>query len=209
MKVKVCGITSYKQFIGATKAGADYAGFIFHEPSARCIPADINASAIAEYDGTVKKIGVFVNVEEEKIREKIKAFNLNAIQLHGNESNEFCRRFTSDIEVVKAISVRESENDFIAQIEYYEHCCHYFLFDTASPGYGGTGRKFSWSKLNRDITKPFFLSGGIGLEDADAIADFFHPAMFAVDINSRFEVYPGIKDMEKVKLFIEKINELK
>lgn len=209
MKVKVCGLTSYEQLIEAEQAGADYAGFIFHEASVRCIPPDINTSAISEYDGKIKKTGVFVNVSEEKVREKIKTFNLDTIQLHGNESIEFCRRFFPDIEVIKAIHVRETMFDFIDQMENYESCCHYFLFDTASLNYGGTGKKFSWSKLNRDIPKPFFLSGGIGLEDADAITNFFHPAMFAVDINSRFEKCPGKKDMKKVKLFIDKIKELR
>jgi phosphoribosylanthranilate isomerase len=158
----------------------------------------------------INKVGVFVNASIEDVLHMVDECGLHMVQLHGDESPRFCEKIADYISVVKAF--RLSENDSIEwMIKPYMDVCDMFMFDTMGAGYGGTGKKFDWNQLkDASIGKPFFLSGGLQPEDVSQLKAFaqepFAKALFAVDINSRFEISPGIKDMEKVKLFVSELN---
>ncbi len=179
-----------------------YMGFIFYEKSPRFVETGRAPSPSKD----IKTVGVFVNESVEKMREKAQKYNLDALQLHGNETPLQCCSLQDEFTVIKAFSIAEA-TDF-EQTADYEGCCDYFLFDTKTPVHGGSGTKFDWLLLDNYKGKtPFFLSGGIDLDDVPAIRKIKHPQFFGVDINSRFETNPGIKDIEKVKQFIQQIHE--
>jgi len=125
------------------------------------------------------------------------------VQLHGNESPEMCEDLSSEVEVIKVFHIKDNKEDIDALVKDYDAVCDYYLFDKATDySIGGTGQQFDWDILTRaKIEKPFFLSGGIGPDDAAKIKAFKHPDFFGVDINSQFEKSPGIKDMGKLLHF--------
>jgi phosphoribosylanthranilate isomerase len=153
----------------------------------------------------VVKAGVFVNESQDKIFDTAVKSGLRMIQLHGNESPEFCASLkSSGLIIVKSFNI--DENFDLDGIRSYLKHCDYFLFDAKSEKFGGSGKKFGWNKLDGyHLEKPFFLSGGIGPEDAGLINKIDNRGLFAVDINSRFEISPGIKDVAMVKGFIDTI----
>ena len=179
----------------------DMLGMIFYEKSPRCIDnqdADrINALAL-----TIPKVGVFVDAAFEVILDKVERFGLQFVQLHGQESPDFCHALREKgIPIIKAFQIKTTEDLKICRL--YEDCCDYFLFDTPTPRYGGSGNKFDWKALSAYTgTTPFFLSGGIAPEDAEIINQLDFPQLVAVDLNSRFETAPGIKDIDKIRRFI-------
>lgn len=203
------------------KAGADWIGMIFHPKSPRYVTmipsfagiipdrADTGAQSAL---GKVKRVGVFVDAMAQDIITRVVNYDLDYIQLHGSETPTLMRnlRATLDpdihpgIKLIKAISVAD-ESD-LRQCEQYEGVADLFLFDTRCPSHGGSGRQFDWSVLQayRGQT-PFLLSGGIGPDDAEAIKSFSHPQMIGIDINSRFETAPAVKDAEKIRTFINEI----
>jgi len=149
---------------------------------------------------------VFVNSSvEEIILTQIK-YKLDYIQLHGNENAEFCKElFLKNIKIIKAFGIDEYF-DFSETLEYKPYCS-YFLFDTKTESHGGSGKKFDWQILNfNKVGMPFFLSGGIDEEDIEEIKKIKNKNFFAIDINSRFEISPALKNIEKIKLFIDKLN---
>jgi phosphoribosylanthranilate isomerase len=150
----------------------------------------------------IQKVGVFVNASEEVIFDKIREYDLQAVQLHGDESLDFCRKIKNKgIKVIKAFSIGET-GDF-KKLNLYENTCDYFLFDTKTSLYGGSGNKFDWKMLSAYTgSTPFFLSGGIAPEDAESIKRLNFPQLFAVDLNSRFETSLGIKDIDKIYQFL-------
>lgn len=180
----------------------DYLGFIFYEKSKRNFDG-----IIPEVSNQIKKIGIFVDATKEFILEKVKKYNLKAVQLHGGESVDFCEEIKrNDIEVIKVFSVGEVF-DF-KQLKVYENACDYFLFDTKGKEKGGNGITFNWKLLdNYSSNKPYFLSGGIGLEEVRNLKIFLNSEVskncVAIDINSRFEIKPGLKDIEKLRAFAE------
>lgn len=182
----------------------DYLGFIFHEPSPRHFK-DI----IPEIPNSIKKVGVFVDEKIEFIAGQIEKYQLNTVQLHGHESVEMCRILkASNIEVIKVFSIKD-QFDF-SVLEPYEAVCDYFLFDTKGKLPGGNGYAFDWNALNAyPSTKPFFLSGGIGLNEIENIKEFqksnASKHCFAIDVNSKFEIEPGLKNSEELKVFINKL----
>lgn len=206
MKIKVCGITTLGQMQQLQQLGVDYAGMIFYEGSKRFV-ADRLVGQQAEISGlAIKKVGVFVNADYEKIIRAIGQYGLSAVQLHGDETDEFCLELMDKVKVIKVFRVT-GDCDIDALTEPFQNVCHYFLFDTDTKVYGGSGKQFNWAVLeNAIINKPFFLSGGIGLEDAETLNAFRHPYLHAVDVNSRFETEPGVKDMEKLQLFVNALN---
>jgi phosphoribosylanthranilate isomerase len=205
IKVKVCGMTDSMNVKDISETGADFIGFIFYQDSPRYIGEEPDSGLFRNVPAGRYKTGVFVNEDPVKILTLANNYGLEMIQLHGDESPENCSQIrSSGLRIIKAFSITE-DFDFI-QISSYMPVCDYFLFDTKTPKYGGSGRKFSWNRLKAyNLDKPFFLSGGVGPEDADEIKAIENDGLFAVDLNSRFETAPGRKDVGLVKAFIERI----
>lgn len=206
MKIKVCGITTIEQMQQLQDLGAEYAGMIFYEGSKRYIGGIRKSKAEIRNTG-IKKVGVFVNADFDTVVNAVNDYDLTAVQLHGDETDEFCLELMDKVEVIKVFRIAD-QIDIDDLIAPFQNVCHYFLFDTDTASFGGSGQQFDWNILkNAAINKPFFLSGGIRLEDVAGIRSFRHPFLYAVDVNSRFEVQPGIKDMNKVALFIKAVRD--
>ncbi len=204
MKIKVCGITTIEQLQALQDLSVDYAGMIFYKPSKRYAGDKLKSQQIIR-DIAIPRVGVFVNEEIAVIKQAIADYGLSAVQLHGDETDEFCLDLMDQAEVIKVFRIADQQNidELVAP---YQEVCHYYLFDTDTATYGGSGRKFDWSVLERAaIDKPFFLSGGIGLEDLGKVKAFQHPYFYALDVNSRFELTAGVKDMEKIAIFIKEL----
>jgi phosphoribosylanthranilate isomerase len=203
MKLKVCGITSLEQLQQLQDLNVDFAGLIFYERSKRVVGDKLENQKWEIKNLKIKKVGVFVNAEIAEIKKTIDEYGLNFVQLHGEETPEACEKIQGFTSVIKAIQIGSGAN-LDEQLASYENSCDYFLFDTASKQYGGTGLQFDWQKLEEaNFSKPFFLSGGIGLEDIEKIKTFQHPKLFAIDVNSRFETRPGVKDLGQVASFVK------
>ena len=197
MKLKVCGMQETENIAALASLQPDYIGFIFWEPSKRyctTVPTDIPKH--------IKKVGVFVDETTKQIKEKVKLFGLDAVQLHGDESPRQCAALLNLCEVIKAFRIGP-DFDFKQLAPYQDHCT-YFLFDTQGPLPGGNGTAFNWELLKSyTLDTPFFLSGGIGLDHVDAIAEIRkrNLPIHALDINSQFESKPGVKKIEKIEKF--------
>jgi phosphoribosylanthranilate isomerase len=206
MRIKVCGMTLPEQVEMLPGLGATFAGFIFYPKSPRYVFRHITSDQIKKIN-TINKVGVFVNASVEEVLSMVDECRLQMVQLHGDEPPKYCERLADYVSVVKAFRI--SDNDSIEwMIRPYMDMCDMFMFDTMGAGYGGTGKKFDWNMLKgSNVGKPFFLSGGIQPEDTTALKEFANEpvakALFAVDINSKFETLPGVKDMEKVERFIQ------
>ena len=205
MNIKVCGITSKKQLQQLEGLNIAFAGFIFEPSSSRFAGDKMVDEDLIGMDLDIKKVGVFVDAEYEDIMEMVEKFELDMVQLHGNESPELCAELSEDTEVIKVFSIGKETKSIDELVAPYDNVCDYYLFDTAVKGKkGGTGEKFDWKKLTgAKIEKPFFLSGGIGPEDTAAIKKFKHPDFFGIDVNSKFEKEPGVKDMALVLGFVK------
>jgi phosphoribosylanthranilate isomerase len=201
MLIKVCGLSKEEQFLELDETQkVDFVGMIFHEKSPRNFTADLCPQL-----KKAKKVGVFLNKDLPFVLEKIKKHQLEIIQLHGQETVDYCLKLNGFVTVIKVFNVDE-EFDFSSTDKYLE-AADYFLFDTKSKMGGGSGKKFDWSILNRYTSNlPFILSGGIGEDDLDAILNFSHPQFVGIDLNSRFEIEPGIKNIEKIKNFISNVS---
>jgi len=185
----------------------DYMGFIFYEKTPRVI-SEVSAELIKYIPSEIKTVGVFVNEDLEKVKERVHLLKLKAVQLHGGESPEYCAELKSTFPVLEVIKAFGIDEDFgFSALEPYLDAVDYFLFDTKTKIHGGSGKTFNWSVLDRYThTKPYFLSGGIDLEHAAAIKNINDERLYALDINSRFETEPGLKDAEKIKAFIKEMN---
>ena len=179
--------------------GIDLMGFIFWEKSSRYI-----SKRPAYLPTKCKRVGVFVDEDIESVKRIADDYALDYIQLHGHESSDYCAQLQG-LHLIKAISV-SSRND-IATYKTYEGFVEYFLFDTKCPSVGGSGQQFDWSVLSAyDGSTPFLLSGGIGPDDAERIKSFHHPQCIGIDLNSRFELAPGLKDVIKLQAFIKELS---
>ena len=179
--------------------GIDLMGFIFWEKSSRYI-----SKRPAYLPTKCKRVGVFVDEDIESVKRIADDYALDYIQLHGHESSDYCAQLQG-LHLIKAISV-SSRND-IATYKTYEGLVEYFLFDTKCPSVGGSGQQFDWSVLSAyDGSTPFLLSGGIGPDDAERIKSFHHPQCAGIDLNSRFELAPGLKDVIKLQAFIKELS---
>jgi len=203
MNIKVCGITEMKQLQQLDGLDIDFAGLIFYKESPRYIGEKISKTELKNTDFDLKKVGVFVNPEMIDVLDAIDDYGLDAVQLHGDETPEMCEDLSSEVEVIKAFRVSDGV-DIDKLVAPYDAVCDYYLFDTGGlkESLGGTGKQFDWTILTKaKIEKPFFLSGGIGPDDAPKVKAFRHPDFFGVDINSQFEKEPGVKDMAKLLQF--------
>lgn len=203
MNTKVCGITQLKQLQQLDGLDIDFAGLIFYKDSPRYMGDKISKEDLKNSDFDLKKVGVFVNAGYDEIIDAIEDYGLDVVQLHGDESPELCEQLSEEVEVIKAFKISDSKVSIDEMVADYDEVCDYYLFDTASSeAEGGTGKQFDWSIISKaKIEKPFFLSGGIGVDDVKRIKAFKHPDYFAVDVNSKLEKEPGVKDMALVLQF--------
>ena len=234
MKIKVCGMRKGENIRQVAALGVDYIGMIFYAESPRFVTmipthagiipdkaAPTSLPETADVDGrpAVKTVGVFVDEMPQNIITRVVNFGLDVIQLHGSESPTLIRnlRATIDpdlhrgIQIWKTIHIPDSNDrtvwhEAIATCQEYDSCVDAFLFDTVTPQKGGSGRHFDWCVLD-DYTggKPFMLSGGIGPDDIRSIREFQHPKFMGIDLNSLFETEPGVKDVEKLKQFLQQL----
>jgi phosphoribosylanthranilate isomerase len=208
MKLKVCGITTVAQLQHLQELAVDCAGLILYEKSKRYAWGKLQAETLKVRNLSIKKVGVFVNADMGFLKSCIQDFGLAAVQLHGDESPEYCAALQKEIKVIKVFRIGDSANNVDTLLEPYQPVSDYFLFDTDTTGYGGSGKRFDWRVLQAAaINKPFFLSGGIGPDDMSILKSFEHPFVYGVDVNSRFETAPGIKDMEKVQAFVNALKQ--
>jgi len=182
----------------------DLMGFIFYPKSTR-YAEPLDGSTLDALPKSIKKIGVFVNEDLERILTLVFKYKLDGVQLHGTENTETCKKLKdAGLIVLKAFPITEAYNFKVTC--KYEGVCDYFLFDTKTDAYGGSGVKFDWSILNEYKGEiPFLLSGGIGADDAEVILQINHPKFFGIDLNSKFEISPGLKNVELLKRFLKEI----
>lgn len=205
MKLKVCGMKYQDNIEAVANLQPDFLGFIFHEQSPRHFEGVIN-----DLPNSIHKVGVFVDKTVEFIANQIVKHKLSAIQLHGHESPEMCRILKStNAKVIKVFSIKDTF-DFSVLVPY-EEVCDYYLFDTKGKLPGGNGYAFNWDILtDYPSTKPFFLSGGIGLEQVEDLKKFQESSAseycFAIDVNSKFEIEAGLKNIEELRMFKQNLS---
>lgn len=228
MIIKVCGMRDADNIREVSELDIDMMGFIFWKDSPRFVRMisshagiipdyseerlNKNSGKVVDDQHRIKRVGVFVDDMPQTIVTRIYNYELDYVQLHGEEScimiDNLRRTLEPDIrtgvKIIKTISVSSAED--IEKTKEYEGCVDLFLFDTKCPTMGGSGDKFDWSVLSAyKGNVPFLLSGGIGMDDVDKIKSFKHPQFAGVDVNSCFETEPGVKDVEKLRLFVEKL----
>lgn len=183
----------------------DYLGFIFYPKSPRYI-SSVSAELIKYVPASIKTTGVFVDEDIATVKKHIIQYQLKAVQLHGKESMLYCQEIKLlGVEVIKAFGI--DENFDFSILSDYAKVVDYFLFDTQTIGHGGSGKVFNWQLLNNyKLDLPYFLSGGIDLQHAETIKAFTDARLYAVDVNSKFEIEPGLKDVDKLASFKQLIN---
>ena len=214
LKLKICGMRDPENIEEIASLHPDYLGLIFYDKSPRFVEDEIS-----EIPSAIKKTGVFVDASEEFILKKVSRYDLSALQLHGNESPEFCSNLKEKLseenfsaEIIKVFGIKD-DFDF-KLLEPYEEVADFYLFDTQGKNKGGNGIRFDWELLKGyPSSTPFFLSGGIGEEEAEEIEKLYSEfksagkehLFYGIDVNSRFEDAPGVKNVKKLKLFRERL----
>jgi phosphoribosylanthranilate isomerase len=208
MKIKICGMKYPENIKDIALLNPDYLGFIFYPESKRFVGDDFELLDSGELTGNIKKVGVFVNESNAIIEKVVEQYSINSIQLHGNESPHQCQDLKEKgYNVIKAFSITD-RFDF-SVLKEYELVTDYFLFDTQTTDYGGSGNSFNWQLLNQyNLSRPFFLSGGLGVHNIEQLLEFSHPMLHSYDFNSRLEIKPGLKDKELATLIIDKIKKI-
>ncbi len=202
MRLKICGLTDSQNIKDVIGINPDYIGFIFYQKSKRYVGTKLNNDVILNIPKTIKKVGVFVNAELSEVISKINLYGLDLVQLHGDESPDYCLQIYQYARVIKSFGINEAFNFSVCKS--YSTACNYFLFDTASKEYGGSGKTFDHNLLKNYKEKiPFFLSGGVGLAEAQFIKDNLNNKfLHAIDVNSRFENDLLQKDITQLKTLI-------
>ena len=208
MKIKVCGMRDVDNIHAVAQLGIDLMGFIFSPKSPRYVE---QVPARTEADKNICRVGVFVNAKEEDIKWRVRSFDLDYIQLHGSESRTTCLQIREDLEkagkcvkLIKAICVKDVSD--VQEYKDYIGAVDYLLFDTKCKTMGGSGMQFDWSVLDAyDGDIPFLLSGGIGPNDVAKVKQFHHPKCIGIDLNSKFEIAPALKDVDKLRSFIQQL----
>lgn len=200
MIVKVCGLRTEENLAAVTDQ-LDMIGLNFYMPSIRCVALESQSYNILP--STVKRVGVFVNENKETILDRISEYALDYVQLHGDESIDFGREISKHAKVIKVFKIKSAEDLSTMTDHTY---AEYYLFDTYTEAFGGSGTQFDWSILNHYTGNiPFLLAGGIGPDDTESVSSINHPMFRGVDINSKFESQPAVKDMDMIDSFIEAI----
>ncbi|MBA3663965.1 MAG: phosphoribosylanthranilate isomerase [Bacteroidetes bacterium] len=202
MKIKICGLKDKTNLAQVTLLRPDYLGFIFHPLSPRYMAHTMFPADLESIPGT--KTGVFVDSDFNEIDTQVKQYKLDAIQFHGNETPAFCEQFSGKGQtLIKAFSIDEGFNfNTVRDFSF----CDYFLFDTKGKYKGGNGTAFDWQLLSKyNQEKPFILSGGISDENIDEVLNLKGMNIHAIDLNSKVETSPGIKNIEKIKHIISKL----
>ena len=205
--IKVCGMRQSDNIRAVEALGIHWMGFIFWAGSSRYVAAPPSYLPVR-----CKRVGVFVDASIDTVLTHISDYGLDAVQLHGQEAPDYLRQLRSRCQansnhtevpcIIKAFSIATTAD--LAPTSKYEDCADLYLFDTKGNSIGGTGRQFNWKLLdNYAGPTPFLLSGGIGPEDACPIHQFSHPRCIGIDLNSRFELAPGLKDIQRLQSFIK------
>lgn len=199
--IKVCGMREAENIRDIDHLNVDLIGFIFYPKSPRYVyelPAYLPIKA--------RRVGVFVNEDKPTVQMFADRFDLDYLQLHGNESPEYCRTLhASGAKLIKAFSIDRKKD--LERTKEYEESCDYFLFDTKCEQFGGSGNQFDWGVLHAyNGSTPFLLSGGINAYSAPALNGFHHPRLAGYDLNSRFELKPGVKDAERIAQLLQELN---
>lgn len=203
MIIKVCGIKTIENINFLKDTEIDMVGLNFYPPGVRYISENTEPSIFDKLPKKIKRVGVFVNASKSFILEKVEKYHLDYAQLHGDESPEFCQSISSFIPTIKVFRIHQ---DFDYNLPDDYASVDYFLFDTHTKQFGGSGKKFDWDTLSLYTgSKPFLLSGGIGPEDVDAIKGIQNSNFKGIDINSKFENQPGIKDEKLLEPFIKSL----
>jgi len=200
MKIKVCGMRQQGNIEELVALKPNFIGFIFYEKSPRFVGEELSEEYVKTIPKNIKKVGVFVNANPGYILDMVKKYDLQYAQLHGNEMPDICRSLRQKgVNIIKAFSIDEKFN--FAMLNNYKSFCDLFLFDTKGIMPGGNGVPFDWKLLKKyDNEKPFFISGGIGLENIeDIIALSKTLPVYGIDVNSMFETEPGVKDISKLE----------
>ncbi|ASS47724.1 MAG: hypothetical protein A3D31_18025 [Candidatus Fluviicola riflensis] len=197
-QIKVCGLTNNiesRKIVAIPEV--DFIGFIFAEQSPRFTQESVPSFG-------KQRVGVFVNASLETIEQTIQHHQLTTVQLHGDETPDFCKQLPKDILVIKAFGIATKTD--LEATDSYKNAVDYFLFDTKTGQRGGSGVSFDWEILtDYKGPKSFFLSGGIGLDTLVSLAHFDHPFCIGYDLNSRFEIAPGIKNVQLIETFIQQL----
>lgn len=210
MKIKVCGMRDSENIIRLAELKPDYMGLIFYPQSSRYVE-NPDAQLLESLPDSIKLVGVFVNATIQEIVKKVNEFGLDAVQLHGSESVEFCSELRKNltesgqnrqIEIFKAFGLSAEFNFEI--LDTYMPVCDFFLFDTKTPSHGGSGMAFDWELLAKyGGSKPYFLSGGLSPQNIYGISKFAGEYLYGVDLNSKFEIEPGLKNIDDLKKAFE------
>ncbi len=202
MIVKVCGMRHPHNIAKVDALGIDLMGFIFYPPSSRYVDSVPDTMPVH-----ARRVGVFVNADEDFIDRHVRNYGLDYLQLHGSESPDFCRtmrRRYPHLGLIKVFSLKSPDD--LEQTVSYEGLADYFLFDTPSPQHGGTGQLFDHSLLNHyTCATPFLLSGGLSVQNAPQVLRFSHPRLAGYDLNSRFETAPAMKDTALLGQFLQMV----
>ena len=211
MRIKVCGMTRMAQLKELEEIGADFAGLIFYSRSPRCVlKSELNHAYLKKEKSNINKVGVFVNESLDVVLKTVDEWKLDMVQLHGDETPRYCEQVSNHVNTVKAFRIGVDSN-IPYKVYPFMEAVDLFLFDSLGKQYGGTGEQFDWNLLKKaNLQKPYFLSGGLGMEDLVRVQDFAasEKNFFSLDVNSRFELSPGIKNMAKLKDFITSIKEI-
>lgn len=212
MRIKVCSLTQMEQIGALDEMGVEFVGLMFYSKSPRYLGNLLRPEAVRRARWKTNKVGVFVNPTYDEVMRAVEDYGLEMVQLHGDETPKFCEKVSEQLETIKAFRVAPDDN-MEYRVRNYNNVCDLFLFDTAGQQYGGSGRKFDWEMLaSAEFSKPFILSGGIGPDDAENIrrirATGAGGNLFAIDVNSKFEERPGVKDLARLGPFINAVHSI-
>ena len=209
LKLKVCGMRDVENVSDVAALNLDYMGFIFYLKSPRFVGALSENMVYYLKNKGIEPVAVFVNASVAFVSQISELYGFTSVQLHGHETPETCMDLRAKgLQVLKAFNIADFSD--MQKTETYQDCCDYFLFDTKSALPGGSGHPFDWNILKGYAgTTPFFLSGGIGPDDAEKVRLFDHAMLFGIDLNSRFETAPALKDVSLLNSFIDQLTSKK